>query len=90
MDKLSETAKGCPEQIIVVTGHTDAQGAKKANKALSQKRAQAVVSYLEKKGINKNNLKAIGYGEEKPVATNSTTKGRALNRRIEFTVEGVK
>ena len=48
------------------------------------------MSYLQKKGINKNNLKAKGQGEEKPIATNKTSKGRALNRRIEFVVEGVK
>ncbi len=90
LDKLSETAKGCSKQTIIVAGYTDSQGAKKANKALSQKRAQAVVNYLQKKGVNKDHLKAKGYGEEKPVASNRTSKGRALNRRIEFTVEGVK
>ena len=90
LDKLSKTAKDCPKQTIVVTGHTDSQGSKEANKELSKERAQAVVSYLQKKGINKNNLKAKGQGEEKPIATNKTSKGRALNRRIEFVVEGVK
>ena len=90
LDKLGKVAKGCPKQTIIIVGHTDSQGSKKANKALSQKRAQAVVNYLQKKGINKDNLKAKGYGEEKPIATNKTSKGRALNRRIEFTVEGVK
>ncbi|RTZ66887.1 MAG: hypothetical protein DSZ29_02205 [Aquificaceae bacterium] len=90
LDDLSKAANGCPKQIIVIAGHTDSQGSKKANKALSQKRAEAVVNYLQKKGINKSNLKAIGFGEEKPIASNKTSKGRALNRRIEFTVEGVK
>jgi outer membrane protein OmpA-like peptidoglycan-associated protein len=40
--------------------------------------------------MDKKNLKAIGYGEEQPVSTNCTAKGRVLNRRIEFTVEGVE
>ena len=90
LDQLVEVAKGCPKQTIIIAGHTDSKGSKKTNKTLSQKRAQAIVNYLQKKGLNKNNLKAQGYGEEKPIATNKTSKGRALNRRIEFTVEGVK
>jgi len=90
LDQLAEVAKSCPNQTIIIAGHTDSKGSKKINKTLSQKRAQAVVNYLQKKGLNKNNLKAQGYGEEKPIATNKTSKGRALNRRIEFTVEGVK
>lgn len=90
LDQLVLVAMGCPEKIIIIAGYTDSRGSDKNNKQLSQKRAQAVVDYLEEKGISKKNLKAMGYGEEKPVATNRTPKGRALNRRIEFTVEGVK
>ncbi|HIO92835.1 MAG TPA: BON domain-containing protein [Leucothrix mucor] len=90
LDSLASTAKGCSKQMIVVAGHTDSKGSEKNNKILSEKRAKVIVNYLQKKGINKGNLKAKGYGEEKPVATNKTSKGRALNRRIEFTVEGVK
>ena len=90
LDQLVLVAMGCPEKIIMVAGYTDSRGSDKNNKRLSRKRAQAVVNYLQEKGINKKNLKAMGYGEEKPVATNRTPKGRALNRRIEFIVEGVK
>jgi OOP family OmpA-OmpF porin len=90
LDKLVVVAMKCPQKVIVVAGYTDSQGSKRNNKELSQKRAQSVVNYLQEKGISKKNLKAIGYGEEQPVSTNRTAKGRALNRRIEFTVEGVE
>jgi outer membrane protein OmpA-like peptidoglycan-associated protein len=56
------------------------------NQRLSQRRAQSVVNYLIKKGISKTRLVAIGYGEEKPIATNDTEEGRQKNRRTEFKV----
>ena len=90
LDQLVLVAMGCPEKVIIVAGYTDSKGSNENNKQLSQKRAQAVVNYLQEKGVGKKNLKAMGYGEESPVATNRTPKGRALNRRIEFTVDGVK
>ncbi len=71
---------------IVVEGHTDAQGADDKNKELSQKRAQAVVDYLVKKGVKAERLEAIGYGEEKPIDSNDTRAGRANNRRVEFNI----
>ena len=53
---------------------------------LSDKRAAAVRQYLIDKGVDDSRLQSIGYGETKPVATNKTAKGRAQNRRVEFTV----
>ena len=53
---------------------------------LSQRRAEAVRDYLVAKGISPARLEAIGYGPTKPVASNKTTKGKALNRRTEFKV----
>ena len=90
LDRLLAVAEGCSRQVLIIAGHTDSKGSQKANKALSKKRAQAVANYLQSKGIDKNKLIVRGYGEEKPTATNRTSKGRALNRRIEFTVKGVK
>jgi outer membrane protein OmpA-like peptidoglycan-associated protein len=57
-----------------------------ANKALSQKRAQAVVDYLVKQGVDPAQLQAVGYGSEQPVADNATAEGQFKNRRIEFEV----
>ncbi len=71
---------------MTVQGHTDAVGNAEANKALSQERAQAVVDYLVSKGVDPAQLQAVGYGQEKPVAENSTKEGQFKNHRIEFEV----
>ncbi|MFN0253002.1 MAG: OmpA family protein, partial [Kofleriaceae bacterium] len=73
---------------IQVEGHTDSQGNDAYNKKLSQKRAEAVVDYLVKKGVARDRLEAIGFGEEKPKDTNDTKEGRAVNRRVEFILVG--
>jgi outer membrane protein OmpA-like peptidoglycan-associated protein len=70
---------------IQISGHTDSQGNPKQNKALSQKRAEACRDYLVQKGIDKNRIEAMGYGDERPLATNDTEDGRRTNRRIEAT-----
>jgi outer membrane protein OmpA-like peptidoglycan-associated protein len=72
---------------VHINGHTDSNGDNAANKALSLKRAQAVVDYLIKKGISPKRLKAVGYGEERPLATNDDEEeGREINRRTEIEV----
>jgi OmpA-OmpF porin, OOP family len=70
---------------IEVAGHTDNVGDKKANKLLSQKRADAVRSYLVSKGIDGARITAVGYGDTKPKEPNTTPEGRQKNRRIEAT-----
>ncbi|WP_454667085.1 OmpA family protein [Acinetobacter calcoaceticus] len=69
-----------------VGGHTDSTGNAAANKALSQRRAQAVVDYLTSKGVDASKLVAQGHGSDQPVAENTTDDGRFKNRRIEFSV----
>lgn len=86
LDALAKVAKGCSKGRIRVEGHTDSTGRAEYNKKLSQQRAEAVASYLTKAGMPKDRVEAVGYGQEKPVASNDTTDGRAKNRRIEFTV----
>lgn len=71
---------------VSVEGHTDSRGSDKSNKALSEARAQSVRQYLVDKGIEGDRLTAVGYGEEKPVASNKKKSGRAQNRRIEFRI----
>ncbi len=68
---------------VEISGHTDNVGDKKKNKALSLKRAEAVRDYLVSKGIDAARIKAVGYGDEKPTAPNTTDEGRQKNRRIE-------
>lgn len=89
LDQLASTAALCPDASVSIEGHTDSQGPDVYNQDLSERRAQAVVDYLVGQGIDSNRLSAIGYGEDLPIGDNDTSEGRALNRRIEFTVQGL-
>ena len=86
LDRLIETALRCPNVNIEIAGHTDADGDDVFNKALSEKRAQAVADYLVKAGLPADRFTAVGYGSAQPVAANDTDEGKAQNRRIEFVV----
>jgi len=86
LDRLIETALRCPAANIEIAGHTDADGDDAFNRALSEKRAQAVTDYLVKAGLPASRLTATGYGSSQPVATNDTDEGKARNRRIDFLV----
>ena len=87
LDALVETIKKHPEiEKIIIKGHTDSVGSRKYNLRLSQRRANAVRNYLIKKGIPPQKLEAVGYGEDYPIADNSTSEGRAMNRRVEFEI----
>jgi OOP family OmpA-OmpF porin len=86
LDQAAALIKRASHVHLMVKGHTDAVGNAKANKALSQKRAQAVVDYLVKQGVDPAQLQAVGYGSEQPVADNATPEGQFKNRRIEFEV----
>ena len=70
---------------VRIEGNTDNIGTAKYNMGLSERRANSVMEYLVNAGINKNRLSAVGYGFSKPIATNATDAGRALNRRVELT-----
>ncbi|MEA3251831.1 MAG: OmpA family protein [Pseudomonadota bacterium] len=69
---------------VRLEGYTDSIGSEAYNKDLSQRRAQSVKDYLISQGISANRMRAIGYGEEQPIATNETAAGRAENRRVEL------
>ncbi len=86
LDQAAALIKRASQVHLTVKGHTDAMGDVAANKALSQKRAQAVVDYLVKQGVDPAQLQAVGYGSEQPVADNATPEGQFKNRRIEFEV----
>lgn len=73
-----------PELKIELQGHTDNKGAKLYNEDLSLRRAMAVKAYLEGKGISRDRLTTKAFGLSKPVSTNDTKEGRALNRRVEL------
>lgn len=69
---------------IEIQGHSDSIGEAEANLRLSERRANAVRMYLIEQGINPNRLRAVGYGETRPIGSNMTKEGRAANRRIEL------
>ena len=73
-----------PSVTITVSGHTDSIGNARSNQWLSEQRANAVKAYLENHGISGDRITAIGYGKDKPVASNATKEGRAKNRRVEI------
>jgi len=70
---------------VRIEGNTDNIGTAKYNMGLSERRANSVMAYLLNAGINQNRLSAVGYGFDRPIATNATDAGRALNRRVELT-----
>jgi outer membrane protein OmpA-like peptidoglycan-associated protein len=85
--RLVQLMNDNPSLKIQISGHTDAMGKDADNLTLSNDRAQSVRTYLINEGsIDASRLKAVGYGETKPVATNDTEEGRALNRRVELTI----
>ncbi len=73
---------------VDVNGYCDAIGSMRYNFKLSQRRAEAVVGYLESKGIAGDRLIPHGYGKTDFVATNATAEGRAQNRRVELVPTG--
>ncbi|NNE54571.1 MAG: OmpA family protein [Flavobacteriales bacterium] len=86
LGKLVEFLQTNRHTRIEIGGHTDNVGSDTDNQKLSENRAQAVVDYLVKNGIDDYRLVAKGYGEAAPVAANDTDAGRRLNRRTEFMV----
>ena len=87
LDNVAAVLGKHPEiKRIRVEGHTDDQGDDAANKSLSQKRADSVRDYLVGKGVAPERLESAGFGEEKPIAENSSSSGRAQNRRVEFNI----
>jgi outer membrane protein OmpA-like peptidoglycan-associated protein len=86
LNKLEAMLRGSNVKVEI-GGHTDAYGKWDYNKQLSQRRAEAVKDYLTKKGIDPRRIKAVGYGETKPLVSNDDeAQGREINRRVEFKV----
>ncbi len=82
--KLAEVLRDCAEAPIEIGGHTDSQGRESMNLALSQSRADSVLTALMARRVLTTNMTARGYGQGQPIADNATEEGREANRRIEF------
>ncbi len=88
VDEIGKLLKENKDIKIEISGHTDSDGTKKNNLRLSQRRAKSVKSYLIKQGISTTRIKAIGYGESRPLVANDSLKNKEINRRVEFKVIG--
>ena len=84
LNQIINVLKKYPNSRFRIEGHTDSTGRRAKNIELSQNRADAVKVYLIQGGIASNRLESVGYGPEKPIASNKNKKGRALNRRVEI------
>jgi OOP family OmpA-OmpF porin len=86
LDRAVEVLKQYPDLKIEISGHTDGRGKGDFNRDLSQQRAEKVREYLLGKGIEANRIVAVGYGMDRPIASNRSESGRSKNRRIEFRI----
>ncbi|EON76092.1 OmpA family protein [Lunatimonas lonarensis] len=82
--ELADILNKYPDTNVVIEGHTDNRGSASYNQGLSERRANSVANYLKTKGVSGDRLTTIGYGFERPVASNDTDQGRAQNRRVEI------
>lgn len=86
LNRLLAILKNRPSMVIEVQGHTDNVGSAEINLRLSQDRANSVRDYLVSNGIPLERVRSVGFGETKPISSNTTTEGQALNRRVEFVI----
>jgi cytochrome c oxidase subunit 2 len=86
LDNLVAIMNKYPNMRVEISGHTDNVGDPAMNLSLSQSRAAEVVKYLQSKAVDGRRLRAIGFGETKPLGENDTEEGRAANRRTEFRI----
>jgi outer membrane protein OmpA-like peptidoglycan-associated protein len=86
LDQIGQFLQQHPERRVQVEGFTDSQGSDEYNLQLSQRRADAVATAIIQRGIDAQRVRALGYGEEFPVAGNTDAGSRQLNRRVEIVV----
>ena len=84
LDDMATTLKNFPDWGLRIVGHTDASGSAEANERLSLERAETIKEALVERGIEPDKLMAAGAGQNRPIASNETEEGKALNRRVEL------
>jgi len=84
--QLAQFLKDNPDRQVIIEGYTDATGSDSYNQNLSQARANSVLAALVRQGVDIKRIVAQGYGKQYPVADNSSSSGRAMNRRVEVTI----
>ena len=86
LDRFAQVMLDYPKTAILVQGHTDSSGSEEYNQRLSEQRADSVKDFLQSSGIGNGRMAAVGYGESRPVADNSSADGRQQNRRVEIAI----
>ncbi|HSG56722.1 MAG TPA: OmpA family protein [Paracoccaceae bacterium] len=89
LDNVAQSMINYPNSLVDVMGHTDSTGSETYNLDLSRRRAESVANYLVSRGVSRARLETIGYGEQYPVADNTTEAGRSQNRRVEIRITPV-
>jgi outer membrane protein OmpA-like peptidoglycan-associated protein len=84
LEQVYNSLEAYPNVKVEIAGHTDDQGGSQYNLILSYQRAKTVMDYLIMRGISPDRLVAKGYGKERPITSNATPEGRAMNRRVEI------
>ena len=90
LDSVAIVLRKFDKTLIDVDGHTDSVGNAGYNMDLSNRRANSVANYLASRGVDPRRMSAMGYGLERPIASNETEMGRAQNRRVEIAISPLK
>jgi OOP family OmpA-OmpF porin len=88
LDSIARQLLALPDVAIEIAGHTDSSGVYRRNVVLGRARAETVRQYLHQQGVPLERMTARGFGPDRPVASNRTAEGRALNRRVELRRRG--
>lgn len=86
IDRVANIMRNYPQTLIRVEGHTDSSGSEEYNLDLSERRAMAVRRLLVERGVLRDRIEIVGYGESLPIASNDSDSGRQLNRRVEIKI----
>lgn len=86
LDSVALVLEEFDKTIVAVAGYTDSQGSDSYNQSLSEARASSVASYLKTKKVVPARFQIVGFGEQNPIADNTTEQGREQNRRVELTL----
>lgn len=86
LDRVATVLRKYPQTRIRIEGHTDSTGSEQYNQSLSERRAMAVRDALVQRGVDPRRIETVGFGESRPIASNSTEAGRQLNRRVSIVI----
>ena len=89
INRLAQFMKQYPDKKLQIEGHTDSDGSNAYNQQLSENRSKGVALHLMNNGISSTRIQTYGYGEERPIASNTTPEGKRQNRRVTFLISEI-